>query len=220
MGSHHSIHLHHHVSKQADIKHKKYVVTYLPVLIILALIVVLFGSYNFLNTKETTSTIGTNVPDFSLPPVKGELSGLNSGDFTGQISLISVFASWCDECQENHSVLVELTQQQQIPVYGLNYKDPPKDVRLWLDRHGNPFKKIGADLNGDVAASWGVYGLPEVFVINANGQVIYRHMGSINSEQFNRDILPLITQNERQTEHVFPQNTNEEKAVDPASKDL
>ncbi|WP_417793970.1 DsbE family thiol:disulfide interchange protein [Terasakiella pusilla] len=204
MGSHHSIHLHHHVSKQADTKHKKYVETYLPVLIILVLIIVLFGSYNFLNIREINTTIGTNTPEFSLPPVEGELSGLNSGDFKGQVSLISVFASWCDECQENHTFLLELSQQQLLPVYGLNYKDSPQDVRLWLDRHGNPYKKIGADMNGDVAANWGVYGLPEIFVINANGQVIYRHMGSINAERFNRDILPLITKNGRQDEHIYP----------------
>jgi cytochrome c biogenesis protein CcmG/thiol:disulfide interchange protein DsbE len=204
MGSHHSIHLHHHVSKQANAKHKKYAVTYLPVLIILALIVVFFGSYNFLNTKETNTTIGTNTPEFSLPPVEGELSGLNSGDFKGRVSLISVFASWCEECQENHNFLLELSQQQLLPVYGLNYKDRPEDVRLWLDRHGNPFTKIGADMDGIVASNWGVYGLPEVFLINGNGQVIYRHMGSINAERFNRDILPLINISGRQDEHIYP----------------
>ncbi|WP_051610271.1 redoxin family protein [Terasakiella pusilla] len=203
MGSHHSIHLH-HVSEQAERKKTHYVSTYTPVLIALGLITILFSAYSFLNFDSPDESVGNNTPIFSLPPVEGEVSGLNSNDFLGQYSLVSVFASWCEECQENHNFLLKLSTEQGLPVYGLNYKDRPEDARLWLDRHGNPFTKIGADLNGEVASKWGVYGLPEIFLLNNKGQVVYRHMGSMDIDRFNQDVLPLITKYGKQDEHIYP----------------
>lgn len=200
---HPSIHLH-HASEQSEGKLGRYVSAYLPIFIILGVVTVLFIAYNFMNEESPNKTIGKDTTSFTLPPVEGEAAGLSSTDFKGQVSLVSVFASWCEECQENHNFLLNLSESQALPVYGLNYKDHPEDVRLWLDRHGNPFEKIGADLTGDIATSWGVYGLPEVFLLNENGQVIYRHLGSMDSERFSREVLPLINKDGNQDEHIYP----------------
>jgi cytochrome c biogenesis protein CcmG/thiol:disulfide interchange protein DsbE len=136
--------------------------------------------------------IGKPVPVFSLPPVKGRNLGLSSSDLQGEVSLVNVFASWCVACREEHPVFMQLAERKTVPVHGLNYKDKPDDAARWLDTMGDPYTRTGADIDGRVAIHWGVYGVPETFVIDRQGRIAYKQIGAVTPEILDRTILPLI----------------------------
>lgn len=146
-----------------------------------------------LNPREVPSPlIGKPVPEFSLPPVKGRTLGLSSANLKGEVSLVNVFASWCTACREEHPLLMKLKEKGIVPVHGLNYKDQPDDAEKWLSELGDPYTRTGADINGRVAIDWGVYGVPETFVIDRQGLIAYKQIGPINPEVLEKTILPLI----------------------------
>jgi cytochrome c biogenesis protein CcmG/thiol:disulfide interchange protein DsbE len=134
--------------------------------------------------------IGKPVPDFALPPVKGRSLGLAAADLKGQVSLVNVFASWCVACREEHPVLMRL--RAQVPIHGLNYKDKPDDAARWLDGMRDPYTRTGADIDGRVAIDWGVYGVPETFVVDARGRIAFKQVAPITSEILEETILPLV----------------------------
>jgi cytochrome c biogenesis protein CcmG, thiol:disulfide interchange protein DsbE len=134
-----------------------------------------------LNPRDIPSPlIGKAVPDFQLPPVQGRALGLASADLKGEVSLVNVFASWCVACREEHPLFMRLHAQGAVPIHGLNYKDAPKDAAQWLSALGDPYTRTGADLDGRVGIDWGVYGVPETFVIDRNGRIAYKHIGPIS----------------------------------------
>ncbi|MBX9811182.1 MAG: DsbE family thiol:disulfide interchange protein [Burkholderiales bacterium] len=146
-----------------------------------------------LNPREVPSPlIGKPVPEFSLPPVKGRTLGLSSADLKGEVSLVNVFASWCVACRAEHPLLMDLKQKGVVPIHGLDYKDRPEDAEKWLDELGDPYTRTGADINGRVAIDWGVYGVPETFVIDREGRIAYKQIGPLNPEVLEKTILPLI----------------------------
>jgi cytochrome c biogenesis protein CcmG/thiol:disulfide interchange protein DsbE len=130
--------------------------------------------------------IGKPVPDFALPPVKGRSLGLSSRDLLGEVSLVNVFASWCVACREEHPVLMRLKAQGTVPIHGLNYKDKPDDAEGWLVSMGDPYTRTGADID------WGVYGVPETFVVDARGRIAFKQVGPITPEILDGTILPLV----------------------------
>jgi cytochrome c biogenesis protein CcmG/thiol:disulfide interchange protein DsbE len=136
--------------------------------------------------------IDQDVPQFSLGPVEGRARGLASADLEGEVRLVNFFASWCVACRVEHPLLNRLTEDGTVPVYGINYRDKPHDARRWLDRMGDPYVRSGADLDGRVGIDWGVYGLPETFVIDRDGRIVYKHIGPIRPEDLEQTILPLI----------------------------
>ena len=138
--------------------------------------------------------IGRPAPAFELPPVQGRKLGLSSGDLVGEVSLVNVFASWCTACRAEHPLFMELARSRQVPIHGLNYKDKPDDAAAWLDELGDPYTRTGADLNGRVGIDWGVYGVPETFVVGADGHIAYKHIGPITAEALREKILPLVRQ--------------------------
>jgi cytochrome c biogenesis protein CcmG/thiol:disulfide interchange protein DsbE len=145
------------------------------------------------NARDIPSAlIGKPVPEFSLPPVKGRMLGLSSADLKGEVSLVNVFASWCVACRSEHPFFMELKKSGAVPLHGLNYKDRPDDAAAWLDRMGDPYVRTGADLNGRVAIEWGVYGVPETFVVDRDGRIAFKHIGPINQEILDGTILPLV----------------------------
>jgi cytochrome c biogenesis protein CcmG, thiol:disulfide interchange protein DsbE len=119
------------------------------------------------------------VPVFGLPPVKGRDLGLSSGDLQGEVSLVNVFASWCVACREEHPLLMRLKAQGTVPIHGLNYKDQPDDAARWLATMGDPYTRTGADIDGRVAIDWGVYGVPETFIVDRQGRIAYKQIGAI-----------------------------------------
>jgi cytochrome c biogenesis protein CcmG/thiol:disulfide interchange protein DsbE len=146
-----------------------------------------------LDPREVPSPlIGKPVPAFSLPPVRGRLLGLASSDLKGEVSLVNVFASWCVACRAEHPLLMRIQREGIVPVHGLNYKDRPDDAARWLDEMGDPYTRTGADLDGRVAIDWGVYGVPETFVIDRDGTIAYKHIGPISPSVWNQMLLPLI----------------------------
>ena len=146
-----------------------------------------------LNPREVPSPlIGKPVPQFSLPPVQGRTLGLATADLKGQVALVNVFASWCVACREEHPVLLELAKKGIVPIHGLNYKDKPADAQGWLDELGDPYTRTGADISGRVAIDWGVYGVPETFVVDRNGIIAYKQIGPITPKILEDTILPLI----------------------------
>ena len=156
-------------------------------------IVALFAVGLTLNPREVPSPlIGKPVPLFDLPPVKGRSLGLASRDLKGEVSLVNVFASWCVACRTEHPVFLQLQREGVIPIHGLNYKDHPDDAAAWLDSLGDPYTRTGADLDGRVAIDWGVYGVPETFLIDRNGKIAYKHIGPITPEVLEQKLRPLI----------------------------
>jgi cytochrome c biogenesis protein CcmG/thiol:disulfide interchange protein DsbE len=140
-----------------------------------------------------SALIGKTVPEFSLPPVQGRALGLSSADLRGDVSLVNVFASWCTACRSEHPLFMQLRANGAVPVHGLNYKDRPEDAASWLDELGDPYTRTGADLNGRVSIDWGVYGVPETFVVGRTGIILHKHIGPITEQALNETILPLVT---------------------------
>jgi cytochrome c biogenesis protein CcmG, thiol:disulfide interchange protein DsbE len=126
-----------------------------------------------------SALIDRPVPVFTLPPIEGRGErGLSSDDLANGPALLNVFASWCVPCRIEHPQLDALAATG-VPLYGLNYKDRPADVAHFLGELGDPFTAIGADASGRVAIDWGVYGVPETFVIDDKGRIVHRHVGPI-----------------------------------------
>jgi cytochrome c biogenesis protein CcmG/thiol:disulfide interchange protein DsbE len=145
------------------------------------------------NPSEIPSAlIGKPVPQFALPAVKGRALPLSSTDLGGVVSLVNVFASWCVACREEHPVFMQIRAENLVPIHGLNYKDRPDDAAKWLDTMGDPYTRTGADLNGRVAIDWGVYGVPETFVITKDGHIAHKHIGAVTPKDLEETILPLI----------------------------
>ncbi|MFQ5466515.1 MAG: DsbE family thiol:disulfide interchange protein [Kiloniellaceae bacterium] len=136
--------------------------------------------------------IGKPVPNFDLPPVEGRTLGLSTSDLKGEVSLVNVFASWCTECRREHPVFMSLKENNIVPIHGLNYKDKPKDAREWLEELGDPYTRTGADISGRVGIEFGVYGVPETFVIDKAGMIAYKHIGAVTPRVLREKILPLI----------------------------
>jgi len=162
-------------------------------LAVFGLMAVIFGIGLTLNPGEIPSPlIGKPVPEFSLPPVQGRVDGLSSKDLTGEVSLVNVFASWCPACRDEHPLFMQLYRDGIVPVYGLNYKDRPQDAAAWLDELGDPYTRTGADIDGRVGIDWGVYGVPETYVIDRQGRIAYKYIGAIDDRVLHETLLPLI----------------------------
>ena len=144
------------------------------------------------SSRLPSALIGQKVPEFNLPPVKGRTLGLSSGNLTGEVSLVNVFASWCVACRAEHPLFMRLSQNKTVPIHGINYKDAPDDAAQWLNTMGDPYTRTGADLNGRIAIDWGVYGVPETFVIGADGRIAHKELGPVTESVLGGTILPLV----------------------------
>ncbi len=143
-----------------------------------------------------SALIDKPVPVFSLPGLGakdgGAKDGFSSADLRGRVSLVNVFASWCIPCRAEHPLLMRLANQERLAIFGLNYKDKPSDARAWIKKLGNPYRRIGVDPKGRVAIDWGVYGVPETFVIGPKGRIRYKHVGALKARDVDDVILPII----------------------------
>lgn len=169
------------------------VLIFLPLAIALGL-AVLFA-WGLRNNDDTlpSALLGQPAPEFSLPAVGGAGGGFSSADLQGEVSLVNVWASWCAPCRVEMPLLLELAEKDTVRVYGINYKDDPMGALAFLDELGNPFDRLGADPTGRVGLDWGVYGLPETFVVDAQGRIAYKHVGPFDERSLKEVILPLIT---------------------------
>ena len=141
-----------------------------------------------------STLIDRPAPDFDLPPLPGRAAGFASADLGGRPVLVNVFASWCTPCLAEHPLLTRLAEERSVSIYGINYKNEPADALAWLERHGDPYRAIGVDREGRVALDWGVYGVPETFVIDAQGHIRFRHPGPLTPDLVDQTILPLLAE--------------------------
>ena len=162
----------------------------------LAITVVLFGLFYWALEHKSedlpSPLLGKSVPTFSLPPVQGRTTGLSSEDLVGEVSLVNVFASWCVPCRDEHPLFTQLARRDIVPIHGINYKDEPGQAEAWLAELGDPYTRTGADTDGRIGIDWGVYGVPETFVVDADGRVAYKHVGPLSPEALTETILPLV----------------------------
>lgn len=172
---------------------------YLIPVAIFAALAALFGWALIHNPREIPSAlIRKPVPQFSLQPVQGRTFGLSSADLIGEASLVNVFASWCVACREEHPLFMQLRADGGAPIYGLNYKDHPDNAARWLNTLGEPYTRTGADRDGQVAIDWGVYGVPETYVITKDGRIAHKHIGPLTPKAVEETILPLVRRPQQQ----------------------
>jgi cytochrome c biogenesis protein CcmG/thiol:disulfide interchange protein DsbE len=170
-------------------------------LIIFAAITALFFVALFSGdpSKLPSALIGKPVPEFVLPPVEGlksgsgQVPGFTNQDLArGKVSLVNVWASWCGPCHVEHPFLTQLAERGDIAMYGLNYKDSASAARRFLGRYGNPYRAVGQDDNGRIAINWGVYGVPETFIVDGSGAIVFKHVGPLDADVIERRLLPAV----------------------------
>lgn len=160
-------------------------------LVIFGLLVIFLWRGLSLDPKNLPSVqLGQPVPAFELP-VLNEDKQFHSDILQGQVSLLNVWASWCEACVEEQHFLMKLAMEG-VPIYGINYKDETGSATKWLSEWGNPYRVIGADTNGKVAIDLGVYGAPETFLIDQHGIIRYRHAGILDEQSWAADFKPRI----------------------------
>lgn len=150
-------------------------------------------------SKLPSTMIGKPAPTTVFPPVEGlveankPVPGFKSADLAaGKVTVVNFWASWCIPCVQEHPLLGEITRRTGAEIVGVNYKDDPANARRFLGRHGNPFRAVGADSSGRQAIEWGVYGMPESFIVNGRGEITYKHVGPISPESLEQKVLPAI----------------------------
>jgi cytochrome c biogenesis protein CcmG/thiol:disulfide interchange protein DsbE len=148
-----------------------------------------------LNPRDVPSPlIDKPAPAFSLPRLEDPAQRIAAQELRGQVWLLNVWASWCVACRVEHPLLVELAGQKLVPIYGLNYKDKRDDAIAWLGKFGNPYTASLVDADGLVGIDFGVYGVPETFVIDKQGVIRLKHIGPVTPEVLRDRILPLVRQ--------------------------
>lgn len=166
---------------------------YLLPLLAVGLLICLLAVGLTLNPREVPSPlIGKPAPAFSLPSLADPQRGISVADWQGEVCLVNVWASWCASCRDEHPLLMALAQRDLLPIYGLNYKDGRDDALGWLARFGNPYRDSVLDAAGRAGLDWGVYGVPETFVLDKQGRIRYKHIGAISVSDMEQKILPLI----------------------------
>lgn len=175
---------------------------YIPALVFFALV----GVFAVMLTQEGRDTtalpsalIGRDAPQTPLAPIEGlsdaqgnPLAGLDPAVFDGNITLMNVWASWCAPCREEHPYLSELSQDPRVQLVGLNYKDKTENALRFLGNFGNPYDAVGVDNNGRAAIEWGVYGVPETFLVGPDGKIRFKFAGPLNPDIIEKQLMPEI----------------------------
>jgi len=152
-----------------------------------------------LNPREVPSPlIGKPAPAFTLPLLAEPGQTFSSKDPLGKVWVFNVWASWCVACRDEHALLVEFSKSGVAPLYGLNYKDQRDDGLKWLARYGNPYRASFFDADGKVGIDYGVYGVPETYVIDKRGVIRFKQIGPVTPEILQRRMLPLIAELQRE----------------------
>ncbi len=140
-----------------------------------------------------SALIGTKAPALALPPLEGSnVPALTDAVITGKLTLVNVFASWCVPCRQEHPMLKELSKDKRLNIVGINYKDKADNAVRFLGELGNPYAAIGIDPNGRAAIDWGVYGIPETYLVGPDGTILYKKVGPIDVATYERELIPAI----------------------------
>ena len=151
-----------------------------------------------LDPREVPSPlIGKPAPQFQLSELADPAKAFSQKDMAGKVWLLNVWASWCVACREEHPMLVELAKKKAVPIIGLNYKDQPDDAKAWLKQFGDPYMLSVTDRDGRVGIDYGVYGVPETFLVDKTGVIRYKQIGPITVEAWEKKILPMVRELEK-----------------------
>jgi cytochrome c biogenesis protein CcmG/thiol:disulfide interchange protein DsbE len=178
---------------------RRRVIVLAPLALFLALAALfIVGLYSGDPSRIPSALIGHPAPATSLPPVAGlerdgkAVPGIDPASFKGAVTLVNVWASWCVPCHDEAPLLMQLAQDTRLRVIGINYKDDPENARRFLGRYGDPFVAAGADANGRAAIEWGVYGVPETFIVGRDARITYKLVGPITPDNLSAVIKPEI----------------------------
>jgi cytochrome c biogenesis protein CcmG, thiol:disulfide interchange protein DsbE len=178
---------------------RRRILVLLPLAFFLALVLLFFGRlYSGDPSVLPSALIGHPAPQTNLPPVSGlerdgaPVPGLDPASFKGAVTVINVWASWCVPCHDEAPLLMQLAQDSRFRLVGINYKDEADNARRFLGRYGNPFAAAGADQNGRAAIEWGVYGVPETFIVGKDARIAYKLVGPISPDNFAAVLKPQI----------------------------
>lgn len=179
----------------------RYLMAALPLLIFAVLALI---SWSQLNSGRDVSEIpsaliGTKAPMLAMPPLEGAatpsgepMPALDDAAVKGKLTLVNVWASWCVPCRQEHPIILELSKDPRLNVVGINYKDRNENALRFLGELGNPFSAIGVDPNGKAAIDWGVYGIPESFLVAADGTILYKRAGPFDEKSLREGLMPAI----------------------------
>jgi len=164
----------------------------LPFVIFMIVAVFLFVGLG-LNPHEVPSPlVGKPAPAFSLPQLHEPDKQFSLQDMKGKVWLFNVWASWCTACEQEHPLFMEISRRNLVPLYGMDYKDKREDGMAWLQQHGNPYTLVVSDAEGRVGIDYGVYGVPETYLIDKQGVIRYKHIGAVTERDLSEKILPLV----------------------------
>lgn len=183
------------VTGRAEARPRVSLIVLIPLLVFLALAAIFL--LQLLSGRDISTVpsalIGQPAPQTVLPPLEGMgLPGFDTNTFKGQVTLVNVWASWCAPCREEHPVLMELSRDGRFALIGMNYKDKPENARRFVGELGNPYSAIGVDESGRSAIDWGVYGVPETYVVGPDGTIGYRHVGPLTRDSVSLSLMPEI----------------------------
>ena len=143
-------------------------------------------------SRIPSALLNKPVPEFALPPIEqGKGSGLTSGDLSEGVHVVNVWASWCGPCRQEHPILMRLAQDNRFDLVGINYKDVPENALRFTGALGDPFQLTGADRSGTTAIDWGVYGVPETFIVK-DGIIVHKFIGPLSEEGLAADFMPAL----------------------------
>lgn len=165
----------------------------IPVFVLIGMMLMLAVGLK-LDPREVPSPfIGKAAPQFELPLLDAPEKMFSPADMAGRPVLVNFFASWCAGCKVEHPLLMQVAENEGIEIIGIDYKDAPEDARNWLARNGNPYRTVVLDREGAAGLDWGVYGVPESYVVGADGTILFKQVGPVTPQAWERDIRPLMT---------------------------
>ena len=178
---------------------RRRIVVLMPLVVFVGLVLIfLIRLYSGDPSRIPSALIGHPAPQTNLAPVAGldrngePVPGIDTTHFKGAVTIVNVWASWCVPCHEEAPLLMQLAQDRRLRVVGINYKDEPENARRFLGRYGNPFAAAGADPNGRAAIEWGVYGVPETFIVGRDARIAYKLVGPITADNIDAVLKPQI----------------------------
>jgi len=187
------------VSSEGSGKKQRNLLLLLPLIVFLGLAALFFYRLGAGDPARIPSAlIGRPAPAIDLPPLPGlqrdgkVVPGLSGATFQGSVTLVNVWASWCVPCHDEAPLLEQLARDKRIQLVGINYKDSPDNARRFLNRYGNPFSAVGRDEAGRASIDWGVYGVPETFLVGRDGRIAYKLVGPITADNLARTLISEI----------------------------
>ena len=164
----------------------------IPLIISLFIGVFLYVGLDLKPREVPSQFINKSVPDFSNQQLHNMDTSFSNKDMLGKVWMLNVWASWCVACRQEHPVLVKMARDGEVPLYGLNYKDAPSQARGWLEQHGNPYELSVVDYEGKIGIDFGVYGVPESFIIDKQGVIRHKVIGPLSSMGLRKCVLPIV----------------------------